>query len=215
MPKIMVTITMLMLLGAFAAVDSVNAQPEFVISKGIFSFHGSEFSPDTLVDTVIITNGGDGTLDWTASWSNGWLDVVPSSGIAPSTVEIRVTAESLARDSYFRIINLECPEATNSPVPLWINFYVSCQGGLCGDANEDASVGLSDAIFLINYVFIPGSPQPGYVLACGDANGDCSVNLSDAVYLINYVFVIGAPPPGDCCAGGWEGQGGDCCPFPG
>jgi hypothetical protein len=63
-------------------------------------------------------------------------------------------------------------------VPLWINFYVSCQGGLCGDSN-----------------------------------GDCQVNISDAVYIINYVFILGSPPPGECCAGGWEGQGGDCCPF--
>jgi hypothetical protein len=96
---------------------------------------------------------------------------------------------------------------------LWQGvLYADCQGK-CGDANNDWSVGVSDAINLLNYVFIIGSTPPRPVYACGDANGDCKVNLSDALYIINYVFIIGSPPPGDCCAGAWEGQGGDCCPF--
>jgi hypothetical protein len=83
--------------------------------------------------------------------------------------------------------------------------------GRCGDANADASVNVSDAVYIINYVFITGSPEPLPVKACGDANSDASVNVSDAVYIINYVFIIGSPAPGDCNLGSWPG--GDCCPF--
>jgi uncharacterized protein (TIGR02145 family) len=70
---------------------------------------------------------------------------------------------------------------------------------LCGDANADEIVNVSDAVYMINYVFIFGSPAPD-PLCTGDANYDSDVNVSDAVYLINYVFVFGSPPPvPNCC----------------
>jgi hypothetical protein len=62
----------------------------------------------------------------------------------------------------------------------------------CGDANSDANINVSDAVFLINYVFIGGSaPDP---LELGDANCDGSVNVSDAVWIINFVFIGGNAP---------------------
>ncbi len=85
-----------------------------------------------------------------------------------------------------------------------------CQGR-CGDANSDGPVNISDAVWVINYVFI-GGPEPLPVLACGDANTDATVNVSDAVYIIEYTFQ-GGPDPGDCSSGSWTGQGGNCCPF--
>ncbi len=87
---------------------------------------------------------------------------------------------------------------------------IPCQG-LCGDANDDQAVNVSDAVWIINYVFIGGA-EPEPVLACGDANGDGAVNVSDAVWVINYVFIGGAAP-GDCAPGSWDGNGGDCCAF--
>ncbi len=81
------------------------------------------------------------------------------------------------------------------------------------DANYDDLVNVSDAVWIINYVFVSGSPEPLPVLACGDANTDSVVNVSDAVWVINFVFVSGSPPPGTCSPGApnWAGQ--DCCPY--
>jgi len=62
-----------------------------------------------------------------------------------------------------------------------------------GDTNGDCSINVSDAVYIINYVFITGSPEPLPYLA-GEVNCDGSVNVSDAVYIINYVFVSGPPP---------------------
>lgn len=63
-----------------------------------------------------------------------------------------------------------------------------------GDANADGTINVSDAVYIINYVFVNGDePQPW---ASGDANCDGSVNVSDAVMVINFVFVNG-PTPGD------------------
>jgi hypothetical protein len=64
-----------------------------------------------------------------------------------------------------------------------------------GDANADGLVNVSDAVYIINYVFIGGDPPTP--LAAGNVNCDDNVNVSDAVYIINYVFVNG-PAPGDC-----------------
>jgi subtilisin family serine protease len=109
---------------------------------------------------------------------------------------------STSSNGYDGIINVYDAVVCLNPPP--------CQGE-CGDANEDGSVNVSDAIWMINYVFIGGAP-PQPVLACGDANDDAASNVSDAVWIINYVFIGGAPP-GDCSPGSWEYQGGDCCQF--
>lgn len=62
----------------------------------------------------------------------------------------------------------------------------------CGNANGDGSVNVSDAVFIINFVFIGGTAPVPYDAA--DANCDGSVNVSDAVWIINFVFTGGNNP---------------------
>jgi hypothetical protein len=65
----------------------------------------------------------------------------------------------------------------------------------CGNANGDGVINVSDAVYLVNYIFAGGAaPSP---LCNGDTNADKKVNISDAVYLINYIFA-GGPGPGAC-----------------
>jgi subtilisin family serine protease len=105
-------------------------------------------------------------------------------------------------------INGEYYKYSAEYTPGFVSTDQACQG-ICGDANNDTDVNVSDAVWIINYVFVGGdAPQP--ILACGDANGDTDVNVSDAVWIINYVFV-GGDSPGDCVPGSWGGD--DCCPF--
>ncbi|HER00345.1 MAG TPA: hypothetical protein ENO22_13475 [candidate division Zixibacteria bacterium] len=73
-----------------------------------------------------------------------------------------------------------------------ITIVVLDEGYVCGDANNDALVNVSDAVWIINYVFVGGSaPVPWNA---GEVNCDGNVNVSDAVWIINYVFVEGAAP---------------------
>lgn len=72
---------------------------------------------------------------------------------------------------------------------------------LAGDANDNGSVNIADAIYLINRVF--GSPAGPAPPCCeeGDANGNNSINIADAIYIINRVF--GSPPgPAPVCGVG-------------
>ncbi len=68
---------------------------------------------------------------------------------------------------------------------------------LCGDADSDYAINVSDVVYLINYIFKGGpAPEP----RCkGNADGDGEVNIADAVYLINYIFKSGVPPLISCC----------------
>jgi hypothetical protein len=63
---------------------------------------------------------------------------------------------------------------------------------LCGDANDDKIINVSDAVYIINFVFIGGLEPIPY--EAGDANCDGVVNVSDAVWIINYVFIGGNEP---------------------
>jgi len=79
-----------------------------------------------------------------------------------------------------------------------------CQA-ICGDANGDETVNVSDAVAIINYVFAGGEP-PDPLLA-GDCNCDATCNVADAVWVINYIFAGGYGP---CDTNGDEIQ--DCDP---
>lgn len=67
---------------------------------------------------------------------------------------------------------------------------------LCGDTDGSNSVTISDAVYLINYIF-SGGPAPNPLLA-GDADCSNAVTVSDAVYLINHIFSGGSAPCAAC-----------------
>lgn len=63
---------------------------------------------------------------------------------------------------------------------------------ICGDSNGDGNVNVSDAVKIINYVFVGGTPPDP--MESGDCNCDQTCNISDAVAIINYIFVGGYEP---------------------
>jgi hypothetical protein len=65
-------------------------------------------------------------------------------------------------------------------------------GFLCGDADADGLANITDAVYLIAYIFSDGPPP--MPLAAGDADCDGIANITDAVYLIAYIFSDGPAP---------------------
>jgi hypothetical protein len=89
-------------------------------------------------------------------------------------------------------------------LPLDMAFAItSSVPGICGDANNDEAVNLTDAIYLLNYLFKGGSSPTPY-LCVGDVNNDDVTNLTDAIYILNYLFKGGAEPNPDCCNPTWS-----------
>jgi hypothetical protein len=63
---------------------------------------------------------------------------------------------------------------------------------LNGDANYDGEIGVGDAVYLINYIFLSGDAPDPYLL--GDVNCDGAIKLVDVIYIINYIFRDGLSP---------------------
>lgn len=76
---------------------------------------------------------------------------------------------------------------------FWCEQLSTLVGGTaCGNFNGDNTVGLSDIVYLINFVLKSG-PAPAS-LCWAEINNDAILNLADVVYLINYLFRAGPPP---------------------
>ncbi len=95
-------------------------------------------------------------------------------------------------DNYYLKPISECLPDNNSCVVLMGCYGEGCFSPSCGDVNFDYVVNVSDAVWIINYVFA-GGPPPN-PMDSGDVNCGGSVNVSDAVWIINYVFVNGFTP---------------------
>lgn len=74
-----------------------------------------------------------------------------------------------------------------------------------GDINGSGTVDLSDAVYLLTYLFLGGPPP--VPLECGDlspkvregdTNGDGEVDVSDGIHLLNWLFVGGGAPVAAC-----------------
>lgn len=72
------------------------------------------------------------------------------------------------------------------------SIYLGPGSYVSGDADGSGIVNISDAVYLIAYIFGGGEP-PNPSLA-GDADCNGIVNISDAVYLIAYIFGGGNEP---------------------
>ena len=127
-------------------------------------------------DIYYYVEWGDGQIqDWIGPYESNYMLKLDHTYTATGNFEIR----SKARDTF----NMEGPWSAVHPISISFN---------CGDANDDGKVNVSDAVYIINFVFSQGNPPDP--LEVGDVNCDTKVNVSDAVYLINYVFSSGNPP---------------------
>jgi hypothetical protein len=67
---------------------------------------------------------------------------------------------------------------------------------LCGDTQLDGRVNVSDALYIVNYLFKGDVPPPDPILR-GDANNNCELEIGDALRIVNWLFQGGDPP--ECC----------------
>ncbi len=132
-------------------------------------------APNEGVNSVAISNSGGGVLSPVTDNGSGtysaWLWSAPTFGSDDLTILV---------DAGGTVIEL-----TAHP---HVQYY------LAGDADGNGLITISDAVFLIGYIFGGGSaPDP---LLAGDADCNGIVTISDAVFLIQYIFGGGAAPCG-------------------
>lgn len=67
---------------------------------------------------------------------------------------------------------------------------------ICGDSDGNGQVAISDAVYIVTYIF-GGGPSPDPIEAA-DANCDGGVSVTDAVFIISYIFGGGPAPCSSC-----------------
>lgn len=62
-----------------------------------------------------------------------------------------------------------------------------------GDCNPDLTMNITDAVKVLNYLFIGGAEPP--CLAACDADASGLLNITDGVYILGFLFLGGPAPP--------------------
>ncbi len=101
----------------------VFAPPVIVVDPTSFSL--SAIEGEVLpTETLEITNGGGSTLSVTLGTSEAWLTVSPTSGDAPLSVSVDVSAVGLAPGIHEDSILIVDPNASNSPLAVLVSLEV-------------------------------------------------------------------------------------------
>jgi len=99
--------------------------------------------------------------------------------------------------TYYFVVRAEDAAGNQDDNRVEVSATTEGSGGsafLRGDADSDGSLGLQDAVFLLEYLFLDG-PAP-LCLQVADADGSDAVLISDVFFLLNHLFRDGeAPPP--------------------
>ena len=80
---------------------------------------------------VSITSDAAIAVDWTAIWDAPWITLVPSSGSAPSPIDVTLDMNGLAVGTYTDSIEFIASDAYNSPVivPVTVTLDSTASGG--------------------------------------------------------------------------------------
>jgi hypothetical protein len=182
-------------LSVFSAADVGTTDLGYIVesAKGVYpvGYNGASTNkpapPDTTKkESSWIWRAPDG-VEWT------W----PAQGVSNLRIDSLSVSTEIYDDSTGGISHVSLTGANGAksdPISFTILDIEFGLSYICGDCNTDGVANITDAVYLITYIFGGGpSPDP---LAAGDANCDGTANITDAVYLITYIFG-GGPPPCD------------------
>lgn len=162
---------------------------EFVLNNGELAF-----------DSLYVYELHNRSLGFTHTNSYSWLVVNPFEMpplSTPLSMPVAVRTDILPQGYYMDTIWI-APSADStafSPVAVPVYLVVG-DSAYCGDIDGNGVVNISDAVGLVNYIFL-GAPVNGEICRY-DSNADGTVNISDAVRLIFYIFGSKTPLTG-CC----------------
>ncbi|MCH9030750.1 MAG: hypothetical protein IIB00_00615 [candidate division Zixibacteria bacterium] len=145
------------------------------------------------IQILEINNFHGGCFDWEIVESVNWLTIEPLSGQNPAHSSLVADGTDYTFGIYDSVFVITSPTASNSPRLVNVSMRV---WRLFGDANYDNQIDVSDAVYLIKYIFNSG-PPPEPAIKIGDTNCTTTIDVSDALYLIRYIFRDGDAPCGN------------------
>lgn len=138
--------------------------------------------------SVAISNGGGGTLAWTASTSAYWLAVLSPSGTAPATLTVAVNPVNLAAGTYTGTVQIAAAGAAGSPGQVAVTLTVTGAppvGTITGITNAaDFQTGFAAATWVS--IFGTNLSQSTYSWQASDfVNGQLPTSLQGVSVTIN------------------------------
>ncbi len=137
--------------GPFAAYGTTSLAPVLVVSPASLAFAASVGGPDPTAQSVGVSNGGGGTLGWTATSGASWLSVSPTSGAGPATVSAAATASGLPVGTYTTTITIDAPGAQGTPQTVAVTLAVSAPDNQPPSAPTNLTVGVSGSTAALSW----------------------------------------------------------------
>jgi len=156
-----------------------------------------------------------------AGWQIFWAEDAPGRNGAAEERSFRITAEG---DDEFHVYRFDLRDAVVGPLILFrldpgddagttleIDYirFGDCTGiiddgplFIRGDSDGNGGLELTDAVFLLNFLFLGGPPP--LCAAAANSNGEGAPGLTSAIYVLNFLFLGGPQPPApypDCGPG--------------
>jgi hypothetical protein len=126
---------------------TVIQQPAISLSTALLTFNATKNSTLPSSQIIDVSNGGGGTLTWTATESITWLDISPAGGTNSGSITASVNTTNLTEGQYNGTITVTATGASNTPQTINVTYNVSSQptislstnnltfNGVKGDAN--------------------------------------------------------------------------------
>jgi len=117
--------------GPLSAYGSTATGPILQVAPSSLAFSGAPGGADPAAKTLSVTNGGSGSVSFTAAASStpSWLAVTPASGSAPATLTVSPTISGLAAGTYTGSVVVTAPGAQGSPATVAVTLTLSAPDG--------------------------------------------------------------------------------------
>lgn len=106
------------------AVAAASQPPSLSVSTSSLSFTATAGGSNPAAKSIGISNAGGGTLSWTASKTQSWLTISPTSGSGAAGISVQPAVGSLAAGTYSDSISISAPGATPSSATVAVSFTV-------------------------------------------------------------------------------------------
>jgi PKD repeat protein len=103
----------------------VAAAPALAVAPGSLSFTATQGGANPAAQNVSVTNGGGGSLSFTAADDASWLAVSPSSGAAPATLSVAPSVAGLAQGTYTATVTVSAAGVSGSPKTVAVTLTVT------------------------------------------------------------------------------------------
>jgi PKD repeat protein len=104
---------------------TVGANPVLQLSAATLTFDAPQGGAAPPSQSITVTNGGAGSLNWTASDNQPWLSVAPTSGAQGASFDVSVNPTGLSLGDHVGTVTVTAAGAAGSPAPVTVTLTIT------------------------------------------------------------------------------------------